>query len=191
METARKRLAVAEFFEHCPDDRRHYQLIDGVIVAMAPPGSRRQVIAGNLAGHLFNALQANLPDCSLRAKAGIVPVGPHGRDHFEADLAVTCAPPAEGDQGIVRDPLLIVEILSPSNDRDDVFVKLPWYKRIAGLREILYLETERVAATVQRRGGDGKWLPEERVAGADGRLRLATVGLDLPLALLYRGAEPK
>jgi Uma2 family endonuclease len=38
--------------------------------------------------------------------------------------------------------LLIIEILSPGTDRDDVFVKLPVYQRIPSVQEILYVETE-------------------------------------------------
>jgi Uma2 family endonuclease len=37
MEPAYKLLSVEEFLDSCPNDQRHYQLIDGVIVAMAPP----------------------------------------------------------------------------------------------------------------------------------------------------------
>jgi Uma2 family endonuclease len=85
---------------------------------------------------------------------------------------------------MVSEPLLIVEVLSPSTERDDVFIKLPAYQSIASLREILYVETERIGATVHRRVGGG-WTAIQ--AGAADRLTLATVGLDIPLADLYRG----
>jgi Uma2 family endonuclease len=39
-QTAYKLLTVEEFLDCCPNDQRHYQLIDGVIVAMARPPSR-------------------------------------------------------------------------------------------------------------------------------------------------------
>ena len=84
-----------------------------------------------------------------------------------------------------QDPLLIVEILSPSTDRDDVFVKLPAYQRVAGLQEILYVETERIGATVYRRAGED-WQTIE-LAAPEARLRLETVGLDIALSSLYRG----
>ncbi len=190
MQPARRRLTVAEFFDECPNDGRHYQLIDGVIVAMAPPGSRHQVIAGNLGGLLYNAVTNHRPGCSVRTQAGIAPMGMFGRDHFEADFAITCGLPAEGDRGMVAQPILIVEILSPSNDRDDVLVKLPIYKTIPGLDEIVYVESETVAASVYRRGTDGTWLPEERLHGPAARLRLNTIGLDVPLAIVHARALP-
>ena len=37
MEPAYKLLTVGEFLDSCRNDQRHYQLFDGVIVAMAPP----------------------------------------------------------------------------------------------------------------------------------------------------------
>jgi hypothetical protein len=52
------------------------------------------------------------------------------------------------------------------------------------LQEVLYIETERVGATVYRRGADG-WA--EIALGAQDRLRLETIGLDTALADLYRG----
>jgi Uma2 family endonuclease len=168
-----------------PGDRRHYQLFGGVIVAMAPPGTRHQRIAGVLAGALYNAVEAKLPGCAVLVQAGIAPHGVRGRDRFESDIAVTCEPPRDDRRGIVEQPLLIVEVLSPGTERDDVFVKLPAHRRIAGLREILYVETERVAASVYRRSGNGR----ETIAidGRDERLRLDTIGLDLPPGALYRG----
>ena len=48
MELAYKLLTVEEFLDVCPNDQRHYQLIDGVIVAMAPPAIPHQIIAANL-----------------------------------------------------------------------------------------------------------------------------------------------
>jgi Uma2 family endonuclease len=183
MELAYKLLSVEEFLDACPNDQRHYQLIDGVIVAMAPPAIPHQIIAGNLTFELGAALRANRPHCTVRSQAGIAPQGLSGRNHFETDITVTCEP--GGYRGIAAEPVLIVEIQSPSTERDDHFVKLPHYQRIPSLQEILYVESERIAATLYRRSGDG-WQTIE-LDGGDARLQLETIGLDLPLSALYRG----
>ncbi len=184
MELAYKLLTVEEFLDACPNDQRHYQLIDGVIVAMAPPASAHQVIASRLGGEIYIALGATRPECFLRSQAGIAPEGLRGRNHFETDLTVSCAPLDRDTQGIVAEPLLIVEVLSPSTGRDDIFVKLPAYRQITSLQEILFVETERVGATVYRRSGGG-WVTIE-LGSPNDRLRLESVGLDIPLSLLYR-----
>jgi Uma2 family endonuclease len=180
---AYKLLTVDEFLDACPNDPRHYQLIDGVIVAMAPPAIPHQIIAGNLTYEVGSALRANRPNCTVRSQAGIAPQGLLGRNHFETDITVTCE--AGGYRGIAAEPVLIVEIQSPSTERDDYFVKLPHYQNIASLREILYVESERMAATVFRRAGNG-W-DTIQLDGPDTRLRLDTIGLDIALAAVYRG----
>jgi Uma2 family endonuclease len=182
-QTAYKLLTVAEFLDSCPNDERHYQLIDGVIVAMAPPAIAHQIIAGNLTGELYAAVRVNRPNCTVRSQAGIAPQALAGRNHFETDITVTCE--AGGHRGITAEPVLIVEIQSPSTERDDYFVKLPQYQSISSLQEILYIESEQVAATVYRRAGDG-W-DTIRLNGPDARLRLDTIGLDIALSAVYRG----
>jgi Uma2 family endonuclease len=177
-------LSVEEFLDCCPNDQRHYQLIDGVIVAMAPPGDRHQRIAGVLGGLLFNAVETNLPGCSVLVQAGIAPQGLRGRDHFESDIAVTCEQASDERRGMVQRPLLIVEILSPGTDRDDVFVKLPSYQAISSAQEILYVETERVGVTLHRRVG-AEW-QSIALNNLEDRLQLLTVGLDVPVSRLYR-----
>src|SRR3954470_5210896 len=106
MEPAYKLLTVAEFLDSCPNDERHYQLIDGVIVAMAPPAIPHQIIAGNLTGEFYASLRANRPNCTVRSQAGIAPQGLLGRDHFETDITVTCE--AGGHRGGVAGAVIIV-----------------------------------------------------------------------------------
>jgi Uma2 family endonuclease len=179
-----KLLTVAEFLDSYPDDRRHYQLFDGVMVAMAPPAFPHQIIAATLTAEIVQAVRAHLPGCSVHSQAGIAPHGVSGGDHFETDLTVTCEPLTSSYRGIIATPLLIVEVLSPSTDRDDVYLKLPAYQRIASLQEILYVETERVGATVYRRDSSG-WTTI--AVTAQDHLGLDTIGLDVALADLYRG----
>jgi Uma2 family endonuclease len=180
---AYKLLTVEEFLDCCPNDQRHYQLIDGVTVAMAPPAIPHQIIAANLSFEIGAALRANRPNCTARSQAGIAPQGVLGRNHFETDITVTCE--AGGYRGIAAEPVLIVEIQSPSTERDDHFVKLPQYQVIPSVMEILYVESETVGATVYRRQAD-RWDTIE-IAGPAARLQLHTIGLDIPLAAVYRG----
>jgi len=176
-------LTVEEFLDSCPNDHRHYQLFDGVMVAMAPPAIRHQIITPNVIYEMERTVRVNLPNCTTRWHAGVAPQGLSGRNHFETDLTVTCE--AGGYKGIAAEPVLIVEIQSPSTERDDHFVKLPHYQSLPSLQEVLYVESERVAATVYRRRGEG-WDTIE-LAGGDARLQLVTIGLDIELGALYRG----
>ena len=118
------------------------------------------------------------------SQAGIAPQGLSGRNHFEADIVVTCGS-ANDYRSINAEPLLIVEIQSPSTERDDHFFKLPQYQAIPSVEEILYIESERVAATIYRRDAAGPWQAIE-IAGPQARLQSPTIGLDIPLSAVYR-----
>src|SRR5260370_38639949 len=90
MELAYKLLTVDEFLDSCPNDQRHYQLIDGVIVAMAPPAIPHQIIAANLTAEIVTAVRQNRPCCSTRSQSGIAHQGLSGRNYCGTAITVPC-----------------------------------------------------------------------------------------------------
>jgi Uma2 family endonuclease len=120
-----------------------------------------------------------------QTEAGIV--RPDRDDTFYvADLAVTCSPYRRGEQ-LVKDPVLIVEILSPGTERHDRRIKVPVYRTIKSVREILLIDAESVYAEILRREGD-RWITE-LVQGRDATLRLSSVDLQIAMAELYEGID--
>ena len=176
MEPAYKLLSVAEFLDSCPNDERHYELLEGVIVAMPPPALPHQTIAATLAFELGGAVRANRPDCAVGSQGGIAPQGLSGRNYFEADIVVTCRF-ANDYRGINAEPLLIVEIQSPSTERDDHFRQIaaisgdpersgnPLYRKRACRRDNLPPRGRRKLA------GDRDRRPAGPAAPADDRSR--------------------
>lgn len=170
-----------EFLTWNPEGDTRYELIDGHPVAMAPSSPVHQIIAGNVIRRLAEALDHSSP-CSVRAEAGIRPV--HRTDSFfQADVAVSCVPPGPGD-AMTRDPTLIVEILSPSTEDHDRKVKVPGYRAIPSVREIVLIDQTPFFCEVLRRIEGDRWLTE-LVLRPEARLRLDSVGLEIPLSLLY------
>jgi Uma2 family endonuclease len=88
-------------------------------------------------------------------------------------LAVTCTP-YETEEYEVSDPVLIVEILSPSN-RTDSWRNVWAFTTIPSLRKILLLSSTAVRAELLRRGGDGSW-PGASTIIEDGDLVLDSIG---------------
>ena len=102
-----------------------------------------------------------------------------------ADLAVTCRPHVPG-QRLLEEPLVVVEILSPSTERRDRKVKLPDYRSIPPMTEVVLIDSRELYVEVHRRIDDERWLTDLlRMPAA--RLQLSSVGLDLPLSILYSG----
>jgi Uma2 family endonuclease len=158
-----------------------YELHGGVPVAMAPTDTAHQAMAGQLAWRLGDALRAR-PGCRVFIEAGI---RSRLRDDafFIADLAVACTAPAPG-QKMVIDPILIIEILSPSTEATDRRLKLPDYRAMPSVQEILLIDPERPYAEVHRRFGVDRWLTD-LLRGSEEAMRLDSVPLSLPLGTLY------
>lgn len=102
------------------------------------------------------------------------------------DLAVTCSGYGAEETG-QTDPVLIVEILSPSN-QSETWANVWAYSTIPSVREILVLRTVTVGADLLRRGPDGSW-PREPDTVTEGDLVLESIGLRTPLADLYRSTR--
>jgi Uma2 family endonuclease len=123
--------------------------------------------------------------CTAQTEAGIVRSG-YDDGFYIADIAVTCRPYERGEQ-LVREPILIVEILSPGTERHDRLIKVPAYRDIETVQEILLIDSEISVAEVLRRQDD-QWI-KLLVRGREAVLRLASVDLPVPMAELYDGIE--
>jgi Uma2 family endonuclease len=95
---------------------------------------------------------------------------------------VTCSPASDEEQ-LVRDPVLIVGILSSGTASFDRQAKVPDYRRIASVREILLIDSRSIFAEVLRRDGERRLT--EIVRGPDATLTLASIGLAVRMADLY------
>ncbi len=175
-------MSVDEFLDWESGDDLRYELRDGVVVAMAPTKPPHQILAASLARFLDQALDEK-PSCSVRAEAAIVPVDREGVVHT-ADLAVTCRE-HEVEQQHTPDPLVIVEILSPSTESYDRRVKLPDYRMIPSVAEIVLLAQDQLYCEVHRRFDRNRWQTDLLRTG-DAELKLASIDFAQPLSALYR-----
>lgn len=167
-----------------PDGSERWELADGEPRAMAPASPRHGSILGEAGRLLGNHLAEQRPRCRTVTEPG---VRPHVRAAFNVrvpDLAVTRAP-WEEDRGVLSAPLVLVEILSPSNEKD-TRANVWSYTTIPSVREILVLHTAEIRAELVRRQADDGWPddPVQLVAGDD--VGLESVGFLAPLAAFYR-----
>ena len=181
-ELAVRHISLDEFLRWEDGTDTRYELIDGVPVAMAPPAEAHRMLAVRLASRLEARLAARRP-CNAQIGAGILRPD-RANSYYLADIGVTCSPNERGRQAI-GDPILLVEILSPSTERHDRRTKLPVYRQIASVREILLIDAEAHYAELHRREND-RWLVE-LARGAAATLSLASVELTTTLSELYEG----
>ena len=101
------------------------------------------------------------------------------------DVAVTCSD-VDAGQIALPEPLLIVEILSPTNEAD-TWENVWTYVTIPSVQEVLVLRSASIAADLLRRRADGTWPDEPTQIGGDDTLHLDSIGLICPLTELYIG----
>jgi Uma2 family endonuclease len=181
-EPAAKPMSLEEFLRWDDGTDTHYELIGGFPVAMAPPAEAHSILAVRLVTRIESGLSGRRP-CRAHIEAGVIR-SDRADTYFVADIAATCAPIVPGRQAI-EEPFLIVEILSPGTERHDRRVKLPAYRQIDSVQEILLIASDAIYAELHRRAG-AQWITEI-LRGSDGVLALTSVGMEVRFGELYEG----
>jgi Uma2 family endonuclease len=176
-DVAEKRMTVAEFLTWDNGTGTRYELIDGRPVAMAPVAPSHSVIMANVTHELKSRLQT---PCYVGSEAGVA--HPDRDDTFyEADIVISCTPVAPG-MAAIPNPVVVMEVLSPSTIEHDRGRKAYDYRRIPSVQEIVLLASEQRHVEVWRRRGV-KWEVEDLIG--DAVLELESVGVAVPFASIY------
>lgn len=160
---------------------RAYQLIDGEPVAMSPAMESHGRLQARLARWLGNHLAAHRPGCEVVVAAGVQPRADAAHNVRVPDLLVTCSPDT---RRYTEEPVLIVEILSPSNARETREAVRACLS-IPSLREALVLGSEAMVAEVLTRDADGAWPAQPVPFGPGDTLVLETLGFEIAIDALY------
>ncbi len=177
------RMTLAEFMAWTPPGPYMWQLVDGEPQAMSPASRTHGAIQNELGALIRNHLAERRSPCTCVVTPGVVPHVQASMNCRIPDLAVTCSP-YDTEEAALTDPVLLVEILSPSNQAEtwsNVFT----YTSIPSVTEILVLSTAVIRAELLRRNPDGTW-PRQPLTIEGGDLVLQSIGLSLPLAAAYR-----
>ncbi len=194
MTAAGERATYADYlaFEEASEQKHEY--VDGVIYAITggisdhalrtdpgrtPAHARLAMSVGRLLG---NAL-ADKP-CAVFSADARVRVVATGRSTYP-DVSVVCTrvEPAPDDPLAITNPILLVEVLSPTTEASDRGDKWHHYQRIPSLQEYVLVGQEPQQVEVYRREGE-VWT--YRSYDENAQIELASLGVTLDLPALYR-----
>lgn len=176
-------MSVDEFMDWDPGDGRAWQLVDGVPQAMAPASITHGALQARLASLLDTHFERRNSPCRVIANPGVVPRVQSGHNVRIPDLGVTCRPAVDEERTLIE-PVVLVEILSPSN-QSETWSNIWTYTSIPSVQEILVLRTAVVGAELLRRQADGAW-PEQPQRTTEGDLVLESLQFRAPLTEVYR-----
>ena len=151
-----------------------FELHDGVVVAMSPERSLHLLAKAEAYTALRDAISRARLTCTAYPDGATVRVSP--RSAFEPDALVRCGPPLPPFAIEIPDPILVVEVLSPSTWRIDFSVKLEAYFSLPSIAHYLIVDPDRRKVVHHKRGvGDAL---ETRIL-SQGILKLDPPGLDI------------
>jgi len=175
-------ISVEDYLEAEKDSPIRHEYVDGYIYAMAGASDRHNRASLNLASRLNEHLVDNR--CEVFMSDMKLMVAPNV--YYYPDVTVCCDSPPP-DPYFRAEPVLIVEVMSPTTDRIDHHEKLVAYKRMPSLLEYVLISQDRIRVEVHRRVGD-VWQQVFLMNPADS-LALESVGLTIQLADIYRGVK--
>lgn len=183
----RLRLDPARYLEWEAQQTDRHELVDGEVYAMTGARDAHNRVAGNIYVALRAALRGTpcrtfMADMKLHIDAADAYVYPDvfvtrdERDRTaDADLAK-------------RHAVVVVEVLSESTAAYDRGRKFELYRSLADLRELLFVEPERMSIDLFRRDDGGLWVLHPLQSGRE--IRLQSLQLALPVEAIYEDVVP-
>ena len=153
------------------------ELINGQIVAMSP----EQLAHTRIKGSVYFAIRRAITDAGIEAEVltdgATIPIDSHTA--YEPDASVRVGPPLPGRDMKVPDPIIVVEVLSPSSVHMDTSAKLIGYFKLPSVRHYPVIDPETRNVTHHMRGADGRLSAQTLSSGA---LRLDPPGITVDIA---------
>ena len=145
--------------------RGRYERVAGEVVAMAPERIEHTRVKAGAWLTLRQAIRiAGLP-CEAMTDGATIEVGDD--TDYGPDVVVTCGERVGGKQVVKPNPVIVVEVLSPSTQSVDTGTKFTDYFRVPSIRHYLIVRADRRTVIHHRRGDDGgiktQILAEERI----------------------------
>lgn len=158
-----------------------HEYYDGEVFSQAGGTRRHSLIGSNTLGEIRqkligHACQAHGSDMRVRIEA----------TGYEAypDVSVVCPPFLSDTEDVITNPILLVEVLSPSTSDFDRGGKFGHYRQIPTLIEYLIFWQDQARVEQHTRTSEGLWLLRELV-GIEQTLHLQSIKHPLPLSQAY------
>lgn len=180
-----QKMTVAEFlawWESVPGDDR-FELVDGQVVAMGRDRASHNLAKMRAVNCLSAAIQKAGVDCVAFVDG--IGVSAHEYSYRLPDAVVHCGK-FDRDALIADNPVIAVEVVSPSSEERDVHAKLHDYFAITSVEHYLIIYDDRGYLVHHRRTGDG---PLQTTFVSEGEIDLSPPGISVSIAELLGNAD--
>ena len=180
-----RRMTVAEYLAWEERQELKHEYIDGEVIEMPGGTGKHSKIPANIIFGLAATVDRSryaFFDSAMQVKAGdgryVYPdlSVVRGEERYEFENEVT-----------LLNPILVVEVTSPSSQMRDRIDKLDYYQAVASIEAYLIVEQDRMRVDLFTRANGG-WNMRS-YSDADDVIPLAALECELALAEVYRGVE--
>ncbi len=158
------------------------EYVKGKIIAMSGASFAHNLITANISA----GLHARLRNSECVAIANEMRVStPSTSSYFYPDVVVVCEEPRFEDDvfDILLNPIILVEVLSPSTEAYDRGEKFSHYRQIESLQEYVLVAQDKICVEIFRRQ-ENNWILAD-FQNLEERLPLVSVQCELPLREIY------
>jgi Uma2 family endonuclease len=178
------RMSVDEYLAWAEGRPGRYELVDGNVYAMTPERAAHAEVKLAIHLALVAGIRARLLPCHVLPDGMTVRIDESTA--YEPDALVYCGPKLPPAALEVTEPMIVVEVLSPSSQHIDASLKLAGYFRLPSVTHYLIVDPDRPMVIHHARGNDDSI--HTRIV-REGTLTLAPPGLELALADIYGTAQ--
>lgn len=176
-ETVMTREAYRDWAERQSSHR--FERHSGIVVAMAPERAGHALRKAAARDELLRGVRTAGLSCQVFPDGMTIEVG---ESDYEPDAVLRRGPCLPDNAIAIPDPLVIVEVLSPSTSAVDRGHKLREYFSVPSLHHHLIVWPDSPRVVHHRRAADGGLITE---LVTDGAIRLDPPGISLDIAALY------
>lgn len=187
MEAVKIKLPIERYLEVEREGEVRMEYHRGDLYAMAGGTIDHSTLCNNI-GYLLNRGLAD-KDSGCRAFNSEIKVEIEKAERYVyPDAVVVCGELEESKtiRGAIRNPKLVVEVLSESSDGYDRGAKMRYYLSLPSVTEYLLIEQDRPGITLFRRTGKGNLMKFDYAEGLQSRIELETIGGGIGLKEIYR-----
>ena len=177
-----QKMTLTEFLAWEEHQTERHEFIGGETFAMVGGTARHNRVILNLASLIGDHLDGT--PCQVFAESMKVQIA---GGVLYPDVMVSCGKAEAGDEQIVSDPKLIVEVLSPSASGYDKRDKFILYRTLASLREYVLIDPAKQQVEVFTLVEGGAWLLTDQTAARV--LSLASIDCKLSMESVFKGVE--
>jgi len=171
--------------ERAADYKSEY--FNGEIFALAGASREHNLIAGNAYSILHQQLRKK--SCEIYTNDMRVKVSTTGLYTYP-DIVVVCGEPKFEDEhrDTLLNPILLIEVLSPSTENYDRGTKFEHYRSIASLSDYLLVAQDKIHVEHYVRQSDRTWLFSEFKSAKD-KFQIQSIGCELSLKDIYEKVD--